>query len=80
MIAREGNSKYAFFRGTDWLGTPENAPTPQPAQPVPHGKGKIDYKDNLYEQQESIQRFNNDNWNQQRRQAPNKGVKIEKAY
>ena len=80
VIAREGNSKYAFFRGTDWLGAAENAPTPPPQAPVPQGKGKVGYQDNLYQQNDAIQQFNNDKWNQQRRQAPNKGVKIEKAY
>ena len=81
VIAREGDSKYAFFRGTDWLGTPENAPTPPPEQPQQQGqKGKVDYQYNLYERNSTIQQLNNDTWNQQRRQAPNKGVKIEKAY
>jgi uncharacterized protein YfaS (alpha-2-macroglobulin family)/TolA-binding protein len=79
VIAREGNSKYAFFRGSDWLGAAENAPTPPPA-PVPQGKGKVGYQDNLYQQNDAIQQLNNDNWNSQRRQTPNKGVKIEKAY
>jgi tetratricopeptide (TPR) repeat protein len=81
VIAREGNSKYAFFRGTDWLGAADNAPPPPP-QPAGQqgGKGKVDYQDNLFKQNSTIQQLNNDNWNQQRRQAPNKGVKIEKAY
>jgi hypothetical protein len=81
VIAREGNSKYAFFRGTDWLGAADNAPPPPP-QPAEQqgGKGKVDYQDNLFKQNSTIQQLNNDNWNQQRRQAPNKGVKIEKAY
>jgi len=81
IIAREGNSKYAFFRGTDWLGTAENQPNQPPPTPTPQGgKGKVNYQDNLDDQNQSIQQFNNDGWNQQRRQAPNKGVKIEKAY
>jgi hypothetical protein len=79
VIAREGRSRYAFFRGGDWLGAPENAP-PAQAQPVlMQGKGKVDYQGNLYQQNSTIQKLNNDNWNLQRRQAPNKGVKIEKA-
>jgi alpha-2-macroglobulin len=82
VIAREGNSKYAFFRGSDWLGAPENAPVPPPEEPgqQEQKKGKVNYQDNLYEQNQSIQFRNNESWNQQRRQAPNKGVKIEKAY
>lgn len=79
VIAREGNSRYAFFRGSDWLGAAENAPAqPQPSQPA--AKPDVDYNSNLYQQNGSIQKFNNDNWNSQRRSAPSKGVKIEKAY
>ena len=79
VIAREGDSRYAFFRGSDWLGTPENTTVqPQPAQM--DGKQEVDYKDNLFQQNGTIQKFNNDNWNSQRRSAPSKGVKIEKAY
>lgn len=79
VIAREGRSRYAFFRGSTWLGAPENAPVPppQPAQPKDQ---QIDYKGNLFQQNDAIQQFNNGTFNQQRRQAPNKGVKIEKAY
>jgi tetratricopeptide (TPR) repeat protein len=81
VIAREGNSKYAFFRGTSWLGTPDNAPNPPPQPTAQQGaKAKVDYQGNLYDYNQSIQIKNNDSWNQQRRQAPNKGVKIEKAY
>ena len=62
------------------LEPPENAPTPaaQPAQ-IKSGQ-QIDYQGNLLDQNSTIQKFNNDNYNQQRRQAPNKGVKVEKAY
>ncbi len=80
VIAREGTSRYAFFRGSDWLGAPENAPTSQPQIPTQGDNGAVDYKGNLFQQNGTIQKLNNDNWNQQRRQAPNKGVKIEKAY
>jgi alpha-2-macroglobulin len=79
VIAREGESRYAFFRGTAWLGTPENA-APQPPQPAARGKDGVDYNQNLYRQNDSIQQFNNRNWDQQRRQAPQKGVQIQKAY
>ena len=79
VIAREGDSRYAFFRGSDWLGSPENAPAqPQPEQP--QMQQDVDYNSNLLQQNGTIQKLNNDNWNEQRRQAPNKGVKIEKAY
>ena len=80
VIAREGDSKYAFFRGSDWLGAPENTPAQPARQGAPSEKPAVDYKGNLYQQNDSIQKFNNSKWNEQRRQAPNKGVKIEKAY
>jgi alpha-2-macroglobulin len=82
VIAREGNSKYAFFRGTDWLGTAENAPVPPPTEELQQQLkgGEVDYKGNLRLDNTNIQTINNGNWNQQRRAAPNKGLKIEKAY
>jgi uncharacterized protein YfaS (alpha-2-macroglobulin family)/TolA-binding protein len=80
VIAREGDSKYAFFRGSDWLGAPENAPDLPVQQELQQGKGAVDYKGNLYFQNTEIQLQNNTNWNEQRRQAPQKGIKIEKAY
>ena len=79
VIAREGNSRYAFFRGSAWLGAPENAAA-QPPQPAAEGEKAVDYNQNLLQQNEKIQGFNNGNWNQQRRQAPQKGVQIQKAY
>lgn len=80
VIAREGDSRYAFFRGNTWLGTPENAPAPPPQQEQLKQQQDVDYKGNLFQQNGSIQQFNNDKWNSQRREAPKKGVKIEKAY
>ncbi len=79
VIAREGASRYAFFRGTAWLGAPENAAA-EPPQPAVQGENAVDYNSNLYQQNDSIQQLNNSNWNQQRRQAPQKGVQIQKAY
>ena len=80
VIAREGDSRYAFFRGGDWLGAPENAPAPPPQQELQQFKGDVDYKGNLQFQNNDIQKLNNGSWNEQRRQAPQKGIKIEKAY
>jgi tetratricopeptide (TPR) repeat protein len=80
VIAREGDSRYAFFRGNTWLGTPENAPAQRQQQEQLKEAKDVDYKGNLFQQNGTIQQFNNDKWNSQRRQAPNKGVKIEKAY
>jgi len=83
VIAREGDSRYAFFRGNTWLGTPENAtakPAPPPNQSQGKAQNQVDYQGNLFEQNGAIQQFNNDKFNQQRRAAPNKGVQIQKAY
>ncbi len=80
VIAREGESRYAFFRGDTWLGAPENSPAQAVQQDPPVFKQGVDYNSNLYEQNGAIQQLNNGKWNSQRRQAPNKGVKIEQAY
>lgn len=79
IIAREGDSRYAFFRGTNWLGSPENAPA-QPPQKPQGEQQDVDYNSNLFQRNGDIQKLNNDNWNSQRRQAPNKGVKIKSAF
>jgi TolA-binding protein len=78
VIAREGESRYAFFRGDSWLGTPPNAPSASP-KPAP-GQQTLDYQDNLNMDNDAIQRFNNGKFNEQRRQAPNKGVQMKKAF
>ena len=81
VIAREGDSRYAFFRGTNWLGAPENAlPITRPMSGQGAGQQAVDYQGNLDQQNSTIQQFNNERFNSQRRQVPNKGVKIEKAY
>ncbi|MCU0779705.1 MAG: hypothetical protein MUF04_01230 [Akkermansiaceae bacterium] len=79
VIAREGGSRYAFFRGADWLGAPENA-SPQQTAPAAKPEPAIDYKGNLFQQNEAIQRFNNEAFDKSRRQAPSKGVQVEKAF
>ncbi len=79
VIAREGNSRYAFFRGNTWLGAPENVPN-QPPQKSQSDQPSVDYQGNLLQQNGDIQRLNNDGWNQQRRQNQSKGVQIQKAY
>jgi hypothetical protein len=78
VIAREGQSRYAFFRGQQWLGAPADAPA-TPAQPAQQ-RQSIDYQGNLKGQNDAIQDFNNRQWNEQRRQAPNKGVKTKAAF
>jgi hypothetical protein len=79
VIAREGESRYAFFRGDTWLGAPPNAPAASPKPPVPQGQ-QLDYQNNLDIQNNKIQEDNNGRFNQQRRQAPNKGVQMKQAF
>jgi tetratricopeptide (TPR) repeat protein len=79
VIAREGDSRYAFYRGSAWLGAQENAPVPAVQGGEIQQLQQLDYQGNLGIQNGSIQKYNNDNWNEQRRQAPSKGVKIEQA-
>jgi tetratricopeptide (TPR) repeat protein len=76
VIAREGESRYAFFRGDAWLGASPNAPAAPPQEKLLRVQQQIDYQRNLEDMNGSIQVFNNDRFNQQRRQAPNKGVLI----
>lgn len=78
VIAREGESRYAFFRGETWLGAPPNAPA-APAQP-PALQPSFDYRGNLDAQNTLIQESNRGWFNQQRRQAPSKGVETRKAF
>ena len=79
VIAREGESRYAFFRGDTWLGTPANAPA-APAKPAATQDQQPDYQNNLNDQNEKIQQFNGGKFNEQRRQAPNKGVQMKQAF
>ena len=77
VIAREGESRYAFFRGETWLGTPPNTPA---SNAKPAVQNDVNWNENLDIQNGGIQRDNNSNWNLYRRQAPNKGVQTQKAF
>jgi tetratricopeptide (TPR) repeat protein len=80
VIAREGESRYAFFRGDTWLGAPENAPAqPLPQQMEQQGQSR-DFKGNLSKDNYDIQLFNKGKFDENRRKAQSKGVKAEAAY
>ncbi|HNQ87721.1 MAG TPA: MG2 domain-containing protein [Verrucomicrobiota bacterium] len=79
VIAREGESRYAFFRGETWLGAPLNAPAAPAAQPATPGPS-IDYLNNLNYENTRIQELNRGRFDLQRRQAPAKGVQMEQAF
>ncbi|MEX2213974.1 MAG: tetratricopeptide repeat protein [Phycisphaeraceae bacterium] len=78
VIARAGDSRYAFYRGKTWLGTPEAAAGQgrQPAQPAAE---QPDYQGNLRSKQFQIQQDNTMQFDKLRRQQ-NKGVEVQKAY
>jgi len=79
VIAREGESRYAFYRGEGWLGAPLNAraaSAPKPAVQQP----SLDFRGNLDVQSGLIQESNRERFNLQRRQAPSKGVEVKKAF
>ena len=78
VIAREGESRYAFFRGETWLGAPPEA-APAPAQ-QPATQQQIDYQGNLNLENAKIQDFNKSKFDEQRRQAPSKGVQMKEAF
>jgi tetratricopeptide (TPR) repeat protein len=76
VIAREGESRYAFFRGETWLGAPPDAPASSEKQPAVRGQ-QLNYQGNLDIQNSWIQSLNTKKFDEQRRQAPNKGVQVE---
>jgi TolA-binding protein len=78
VIAREGESRYAFFRGDTWLGAAPNSAGKPPQAGEQQGQ-QIDYNYNLNYRNNEIQQLNNYKFNEQRRQSPNKGVLIKSA-
>jgi len=81
VIAREGDSRYAFFRGEKWLGAPENAPAPAAPQGQPSSlKQSIDYQGNLNTFNDSIQSLNAEQFDKSRRGGQSKGIQAQKAY
>jgi len=78
VIAREGDSRYAFFRGEKWLGTPENAP----AQTVSRDKlmrQSPDYQQNLNFSNGIVQITNAEQFDQSRRQGQKAGIQVKQA-
>ena len=77
VIARQGESRYAFYRGETWLGAP---PEEQRRRaPSKEGSRQLDYQANLRAQQQAIQQKNYQQFDQMRRQK-SKGVQVQKAY
>lgn len=78
VIAREGESRYAFFRGQTWLGAPQNAPA-RTGQPRADQQQKLNFEDNLRLLNDEMQSHNIFNINEQRRGNANKGVQIQQV-
>jgi hypothetical protein len=83
VIAREGEARYAFYRGDTWLGQRpqvqqqlqqmrEQLQKQEPAAP------QVDYQSNLRMDNSAIQRLNWEEFDKARRAKPS-GVQIEKA-
>lgn len=75
-IARDESARYAFFRGETWLGAPEDRGR-VPVQPAPQPQS-VDYQGNLRLQNDALQRQNQMEWDQLRRQQP-AGVEVQRA-
>ena len=77
-IARDEESRYAFYRGEAWVGAPIDQ-SPQLAVPQEQQERKaVDYQDNLRFQNEALQRGYNSSWDKARRSG-NRGVQVQQA-
>ena len=89
VIAREGDSHYAFYRGDTWLGPPvedetaseqvQVAQTDQPVSEKQMGYGFVDYQRNLRAQNASFQKDSLGKFDQTRR-TKGKGVQIQATF
>lgn len=79
VIARDGDARYAFYRGEQWLGRMPNTPNAAPAQPMLKETLQTDYQENLSKDNSFIQDQNREQFDKLRRNAQ-KGVQIKQAY
>lgn len=77
VIARDGQARYAFYRGDRWLGVPEEASPPDLPSKAP--VQVLDYQYNLRQAQQSIQTVNGIRFEQMRR-TRNGGVQVDQAF
>ena len=78
VIARLGDSRYAFYRGEKWLGAPPQAAN-QPAQQMQKAQD-VQYDFNLNKDNNASQLKNIHNLETMRRQDRKSGVEAQKAY
>ncbi len=77
VIARDQHARYAFYRGTTWLGAPKDVAPPK-SRPQQEADESIDYRRNLELQNSTIQHDNYKGWDKLRR-GGQKGVRIQQA-
>jgi hypothetical protein len=77
VIARDGSDKYAFYRGKQWLGPPEEADR-KLAEPQERVKYEADYRANIEVMNQLIQAENFKGFDQMRR-GIQKGVQVQQA-
>ena len=78
VIARDAESRYAFFRGDDWLGAPPDAAVPARAGSTIQRSKSVDYQNNLRKKVGEMQRAYGEGWDQLRRSGQ-EGVQVDKA-
>ncbi|MFA7237187.1 MAG: MG2 domain-containing protein [Phycisphaeraceae bacterium] len=80
VIARDGDARYAFYRGEQWLGRMPNAPNAGlDRKPAERQAGQTDYQENLSKDNSVIQDQNREQFDKLRR-GGQKGVRIKQAY
>jgi len=81
VIARDAESRYAFYRGDEWLGAPANQNgqrAAQQRQQLKQLEKSFDYQGNLRMDNRALQNRYNSNWDQLRRSG-GKGVQVQQA-
>jgi len=78
VIARDGKKRYAFYRGKEWLGPPEEREQLERAA-MKQRRYKADYRANTAIMNQAIQSANFMQFDQMRR-GIQKGVQVQEAY
>ena len=81
VIAREGDSRYAFHRGDTWYGpSPDEREHPEdPDRPAAPAPAEPDYQENLRRRNVEMQRGQIEEFDRSRR-VEQRGVEVQKAY
>jgi tetratricopeptide (TPR) repeat protein len=84
IIAKEGESRYAFYRGTEWVGARKDQRRPQQSRPQKPTKERqqnapMDYQRNLRKSNQYMQKTIMNQFDQVRR-TKQKGVEVQSAF